>query len=70
MTFRPTVIERAFRLAASGKVNSVAEIRMAVKLEGYVDEGHLHGPAIPKQLMKVIADARTKAVDQSDAVSP
>jgi len=40
------------------------------KLEGYVDEGHLHGPAIPKQLMKVIADARTKAVDQSDAVSP
>ena len=48
----------------------MAEIRMAVKLEGYVDEGHLHGPAIPKQLMKVIADARTKAVDQSDAVSP
>jgi hypothetical protein len=55
MIERPTVLERAFSLAASGKVNSVAEIRMALRTEGYSDEGHFQGPALNKQLMKLIA---------------
>ena len=65
MTQRPTLLERAFSLAASGKVNSVPEIRMALKQEGYSDEGHLHGRTISKQLTKLIAESKEKLHDQS-----
>jgi hypothetical protein len=61
MEYRPTQIERAFILAASGRVDSVADIKRALKAEGYLDEGQLHGSTITKQLSKLIAAAKGKA---------
>lgn len=58
MDSRPSIIERAFDLASSGRVHSVNEIRCALKLEGYAEEGHIQGPALTKQLMKLIAKAK------------
>jgi hypothetical protein len=60
MADRPSILERAFALAETGRVNSVAEIRTALKSEGYSDQGHLQGPAICKQLMKTISVAKAK----------
>ena len=45
VNYRPTIIERAFILAASGRVGSVDEIRQALKNEGYVEGGHNGTPA-------------------------
>ncbi|MBA2589135.1 MAG: hypothetical protein H0U98_11010 [Alphaproteobacteria bacterium] len=60
MTYRPTAIERAYILAASGRVNSVPEIKQALRSEGYPEEGQLHGQIVTKQLSKLIADAKAK----------
>ena len=60
MTHRPTQIERAFILAASGRVACVKDIRYALKAEGYVDDGQVGGKSIIKQLAKVIAEAKGK----------
>ena len=58
MDFSLTRIERAFQLAASGKVSSVAEIRLVLKAEGYPEDRQLHGRAVTTQLVKTIAKAR------------
>lgn len=60
MTYRPTAVERAFILAASGHVSGVSEIRAALRAEGYPEEGQLHGGSIQKQLMKLIAKAKAE----------
>ena len=60
MTARPTVIERAFALAASGRMTSAKDLREALKGEGYSDDGQLSGPSIRAQLTKLIAGAREK----------
>lgn len=64
VNYRPTIIERAFILAASGRVGSVDEIRQALKNEGYVEGGQLYGPTISKQLSKLIFVAKAKAEAQ------
>ena len=48
---QPTIIERAFQLAPG--VSTIAEVRSALKAEGYssVDE-HLAGPTIKADLKK------------------
>lgn len=61
MDYLPTIIERAFILAASGRVHSVEEIKEALKAEGYVEAGQLRGPTMAKQLRKLIAAAKAKA---------
>jgi len=60
MDNQPTVIERAFALAASGQVNGLDEIRDVLKAEGFTVAGQLYGPTIAKQLAKLIAAAKTK----------
>jgi hypothetical protein len=56
-----TLIERAFSLAATGRMNSVADIRTALRVEGYPDEGHLRARTLSRQLMKLIAEAKHKS---------
>jgi hypothetical protein len=60
MDDRPTVIERAFALAASGQVNDLDEIKTALRAEGFALAGQLYGPTITRQLAKLIAAAKAK----------
>jgi hypothetical protein len=60
VTDRPTAIERAYILAASGRMNSVGEIKQALRAEGYTEKGQLYGHAVIKQLSTLIADAKAK----------
>jgi hypothetical protein len=63
MTQQPTRIERAFTLAAGGKIETLAGLRLALKVEGYIEDGQLHGRTIAAQLSKLIAEAKAKARD-------
>jgi hypothetical protein len=58
MSYHPTIVERAFILAASGKFGSVSEVRKALKQEGYGQEGHVHSRSISRQLTALINRAR------------
>jgi hypothetical protein len=60
MTYRPTQLERAFILAASGSFISVGDLRRALKAEGYVEDGQLYGHSITKQLSKLIVRRKGK----------
>ncbi len=55
-----TPLERAFALARSGKVRTVADIRQALKAEGYATQ-ELQGRALAKQLLEIIRAARPPA---------
>ncbi|MCU1325936.1 MAG: hypothetical protein JWN34_1306 [Bryobacterales bacterium] len=77
MAYRPTVLERAFIIAASGLVSNIHEIRQALKTEGYSAEAHLAGPAISKQLGKLIRASnsstearRERQLPEADAGGP
>lgn len=49
------IIQRAFALAASGSVQTVAEIEKALKREGYTQvHDHLSGPSLRSQLQKLL----------------
>ena len=54
-----TALERAFELARSGKIATVAKIRQSLKAEGYSDS-QLIGSALTGQLRDLIQSA-TKA---------
>jgi hypothetical protein len=55
----PTLLERAFDLARSGRFASVADIRTALKRERYEQvEAHLAGPSIARQLRALCEEAR------------
>jgi hypothetical protein len=54
---RPSTLERALELAASGRLVSVTEIRSRLSAEGYFTE-EVHGPLLCKQLMSIMAKAR------------
>lgn len=72
MSDRPTLIERAFQLACTGRFNRVEEIRMALNSEGYF-ASQLDGPALEKQLREAIKKARPgilgKAKDKRNPAS-
>src|SRR5271170_8456643 len=51
-----TALERAFRLAKSGRVKDLEEIRMLLRREGY-DVSQLQGPRLRSQLRKLINGA-------------
>jgi len=59
MPFRPTLIERAYDLAASGTYANLADVKRALYLEGYSNidiQTHLHGSTISAALMKRCKD--------------
>ena len=49
MTFRPTALERAFALAASGECAGVADVRKRLKAEGHSDS-QIIGVSLSRQL--------------------
>jgi hypothetical protein len=56
-----TAVERAFALARSGTCQSVQDIKLQMRQEGYPAseiEPHLSGPSIRKQLVALMAEAR------------
>jgi hypothetical protein len=55
----PTLLERAFDLARSGRFASVADIRLALKRERFEQvEAHLAGPSLARQLRGLCEEAR------------
>jgi hypothetical protein len=61
MENRPTAIERAFALARGGRMTRMGDIRKTLQVEGYQENGQLFGRSIRAQLVKLIAEAKTKA---------
>ena len=58
-TFRPTLIERAYELAATGLYANPSHVKKALSAEGYGNldiQTHLHGPTITAALMKRCKD--------------
>ena len=51
---RPSTLQRAFELAASGRFVSVTEIRSRLAAEGYFT-AEVCGPLLCKQLMRIIS---------------
>ena len=57
---RPSVVERAFQIAKSGKVPNIAELRKQLSEEGYGNATQaLAGRSLANQLTRMITDART-----------
>lgn len=60
MDLRPSIIERAYQLAASGACATVSDIAERLTKEGYMNvRGHLTGRAIYTALRKACAAARS-----------
>ena len=57
MSTRPTALERAFQLAGSGRPATVADIKKALRSEGYASE-QIDGRALHQQLRTAIWTAR------------
>lgn len=59
MEERPGVVERAFQIAKSGSVASIAELSARLTAEGYADNIHLlTGRSLAQQLSRMISEAR------------
>jgi hypothetical protein len=57
---RPSVVERAFQIAKSGKVANIAALRKQLSEEGYGNAAQaLAGRSLANQLTRMITDART-----------
>jgi hypothetical protein len=63
MQERPSVVERAFEIAKSGKVANIPDLRKQLTVEGYSNNAQfLAGRSLSNQLTRMIAEARmTKA---------
>lgn len=61
MNSRPSVIERAFQLAKSGRCASVADIRAQLVNEAYESAGAVRGTTLVSRLDGMIKTARTSA---------
>ncbi len=60
MENRPSVVERAFQIAKSGKVANIAALRKQLTDEGYANAVQaLAGRSLANQLTRMITDART-----------
>lgn len=54
MTFRPTTIERAYQLAASGDCRTIGDVKEGLRRDGYGSiQDHLHGLTITRALQKL-----------------
>jgi hypothetical protein len=59
MKERPSVVERAFEIAKSGKVANTAELRKQLTAEGYANNAQfLAGRSLSNQLTRMIAEAK------------
>jgi len=57
---RPSVVERAFQIAKSGKVANVSALQAQLADEGYPNGAQaLAGRALSSQLMRMITESRT-----------
>ena len=56
---RPSVLERAFALADSGRFNNLNELRAALKAERYGDEQFLGSAQLRRQMAMRIANAKS-----------
>ena len=54
---RPTLIERAFQLAKSGRCLSLREVRQALRAEGYLDH-QIEGKGLLDQLRTIMQAPR------------
>jgi hypothetical protein len=60
MDERPSVVERAFQIAKSGKVANVSALRMQLTSEGYANNAQtLAGRSLSNQLARLIVEARS-----------
>jgi len=60
MEERPGVVQRAFEIAKSGKVATVAALHAELAQEGYVNAKQaLAGRSVSNQLARMIVEART-----------
>ena len=60
MQDRPSVVERAFQIAKSGKIENVSALQAQLAAEGYANSIQaLAGRALSNQLMRMITEART-----------
>jgi hypothetical protein len=57
MELRMTALERAFQLARSGRVSTIADIVGSLKRAGYSTD-QIEGPALKRQLANLIRVAR------------
>jgi len=56
---RPSVIERAFQVAKSGKVSDIKQLRQQLAGEGYTNAAHaLTGRSLQQQLSRMITEAK------------
>jgi hypothetical protein len=59
---RPGVVERAFQVAKSGEVASIAELSARLEAEGYPNNAHfLTARSIAYQLSRMITESRMSA---------
>jgi hypothetical protein len=56
-----TALERAFRLAKSGRVAGLTDITALLNREGYA-ANHIQDPLLRRQLIDLIKTARTQSV--------
>jgi hypothetical protein len=64
MSMQPSIIERAFQLAKSGRYPTVGDIRKQLDQEKYTAaESYVRGGALVAQLKSLIAAARAKPLD-------
>ena len=63
MEERPSVVERAFMVAKSGSVATIAELRAKLAAEGYDNAKQtLSGRSLSLQLTRMIVEARGRPV--------
>lgn len=64
MSMSPSIIERAFQLAKSGRYATVGDIRKQLDAEKYAaTASYVRGGALIAQLKSLIAAARAKPID-------
>jgi hypothetical protein len=61
---RPTSTERAFELAASGRIASISDLRRALASEGH-SSAQVVGPHMLRQLRQLIQQARSRSEGQA-----
>jgi hypothetical protein len=63
---RPTVLERAFQLAKSGRPNTIQDIKKILGSEGYLT-AQIEGQALHRQLRALIRVAQASCPAAPDA---
>ncbi len=67
MNFKPTTIERALELAATGRFPTVTAIKTVLRQERYDGvDAHLGGGGISRQLKDIMKCARSSAFGHED----